>query len=324
MGDLRCVDGSVLSVVAVSCHDCAGRPYEITLNLARNSVPFAAVGQRCGHQLSRLAERLAAARIDPEQVTVWPDPDDRFPDPATELAGQFGDPRAGLVGSADQTGTDRLGGTPHLRAGRTRSPWPGRAGERADSPAGQAADFAGRQTDRPAGSQGSMTAGRLDAFLPGESEYFALRSRDRADLPGTGELRCVLRSNAVWAGECVGTGQQRSLPARHIVPGQRSWPSKHPPPGEGSWRLTRRALIEAWGANGVGVRAVLTSAELVAFLDTVLSEPDPAAAGQAARPGIQSSNSQSAEGRRAGASASTERQRGRMPDGIAGARLPAL
>lgn len=267
MGDLRCVDGSVLSVVAVNCHDCAGRPYEITLNLARNSVPFAAVGQRCGHQLSQLAERVAAARDDPEQASVWPDPDDRFPD-------------------------DR---------------------------AGPLADFAGPEPEPQAANPGSLTA-----FMPGESEYFALRSRDRADLPGTGELRCVLRSNAVWAGECVGTGQQRSLPARHIVPGQRSWPAKRPPPGEGRWRLTRRAVIEAWGAGGIGVRAVLTSAELVAFLDTVLSEPDHAAAAQAARSGTQSANSQSAGSRGAGASASAVRQRGRMPDGIAGARLPAI
>jgi hypothetical protein len=310
--------------VAVSCHDCAGRPYEITLNLARNSIPFAAVGQRCGHQLSRLAERVAAARVDPEQVTVWPDPDDRFPDPVAELAGQFADAGAGLTSAAGEGGSGWIAGSARLGADRADEPWPGHAGEPADHRTGQMADFAGHGTDRPAGSPGSITTGRLDGFLPGESQYFALRSRDRADLPGTGELRCVLRSNAVWAGECVGTGQQRSLPARHIVPGQRSWPSKHPPPGEGRWRLTRRAVIEAWGASGIGVRAVLTSAELVAFLDTVLSEPDSAAAGQAARPGIRSANSQSAESRRAGASASTERQRGRMPDGIAGARLPAL
>jgi hypothetical protein len=314
-------------------------------------VPFAAVGQRCGHQLSRLAERVAAARVDPEQVTVWPDPDDRFPDPVAELAGPLADPGAGLTGAAGEGGTggggtDRVAPSPRRGADRADEPWPGQAGEAADHRPGQAgeaadhrtgqaaeaadhrtgqmAEFAGHGADRPAGSPPSMTVGRLDGFLPGESEYFALRSRDRADLPGTGELRCVLRSNAVWAGECVGTGQQHSLPARHIVPGQRSWPSKHPPPGEGRWRLTRRAVIEAWGASGIGVRAVLTSAELVAFLDTVLSEPDSAAACQAARPGVQSANSQSAESRRAGASASTERQRGRMPDGIAGARLPAL
>src|SRR5580700_6399417 len=87
MGALRCVDGSVLSVEAVSCRDRAGRPYEITLNLARDSVPFAAVGQRCGYQLSELAERISAARADPEQAAAWPDPDDRFPAPDGEAAG---------------------------------------------------------------------------------------------------------------------------------------------------------------------------------------------------------------------------------------------
>jgi len=251
MGALRCVDGSVLSVQAVTCRDKAGQPYEITLNLARDSVPFAAVGQRCGYQLSQLAGRIAAARLDPEQAAAWPDPDDRFP---TACAG----PGAG--------------------------------------------------------------------YLPGEHEYFALRSRDRADLPGTGELRCVLRSSALWLGECMGTGPRQQQghapagqhsPAHHIsgqhIPGQaspgqhspgqhspgehgsgqhaqtlhlpgqhaagqhagqRAWPSRHPAAGHGTWRLTRRAVIEAWGADGTGVRAVLTSAELVAFLDTVLTEPE--------------------------------------------------
>src|SRR5580693_2281979 len=82
MGALRCVDGSVLSVEAVGCRDRIGQPYEITLNLARDSVPFAAVGQRCGHQLALLAERVSAARLDEDQAPAWPDPDDRFPSPA--------------------------------------------------------------------------------------------------------------------------------------------------------------------------------------------------------------------------------------------------
>src|SRR5262249_46105982 len=229
MGALRCVDGSVLSVQAVTCRDKAGQPYEITLKLARDSVPFAAVGQRCGYQLSQLAARISAARLDPEQAAAWPDPDDRFP---------------------------------------------------------------------------TTCAGPDTGYLPGDHEYFTLRSRDRADLPGTGELRCVLRSSALWLGECMGTGPQpghglpgqcmpgprvtgqqvlgQRIPGQHVpgqpapgqhVPGQRAWPSRHSAGGHGRWRLTRRAVIEAWGADGSGVRAVLTSAELVAFLDTVLTEP---------------------------------------------------
>ncbi len=252
---LRCVDGSVLSVHAVNCRDAVGRPYEITLRLARDCVPFAAVGQRCGYQFAELAERVSAARADPEQAAAWPDPDDRFP-------------------------------------GACGGPEPGR--------------------------------------LPGDHEYFTLRSRERSDLPGGGELRCVLRSTAVWLGECMGTGyhgepaahgqfphqgqhglaghhlaqhalagqhpaqhglpgqhqDQQGLPAPpagpHGVPGQRTWPARRPAGGAGRWHLTRRAFIEAWGDGGVGVRAVLTSAELVAFLDTVLTEPGSPEAADAA------------------------------------------
>jgi hypothetical protein len=238
MGVLRCVDGSVLCVQAVTCRDSAGQPYEITLRLARDSVPFAAVGQRCGYQFSELAERVSAARLDPDQAAAWPDPDDRFP-------GACGGPERGC--------------------------------------------------------------------LPGDHEYFTLRSRDRSDLPGTGELRCVLRSTAVWLGECMGTGYHAEPPGQvqhrhqgphgltgqrsgthnsgpqhggpghagpgqpsgpHAVPGQRIWPARRPAGGAGRWHVTRRAFIEAWGDGGVGVRAVLTSAELVAFLDTVLREPE--------------------------------------------------
>jgi hypothetical protein len=215
MGALRCVDGSVLSVQAVTCRDSAGQPYEITLRLARDSVPFAAVGQRCGYQFSELAARVSAARADPEQAAAWPDPDDRFP-------GAYDGPES--------------------------------------------------------------------ARLPGDHEYFTLRSRDRSDLPGTGELRCVLRSTAVWLGECMGigyhgepaTGVQHLHQAPRGSAGQRIRPARRPAGGPGRWHLTRRAFIEAWGDGGVGVRAVLTSAELVAFLDTVLTEPEsPQAAGAA-------------------------------------------
>src|SRR5258708_23040436 len=125
MRGLRCVDGSVLSVEAIECRDKVGQPYEITLRLARDSVPFAAVGQRCGYQLSQLAARVTQARVDPGLAAEWPDPDDRFP--------------------------------PH-----------------------------------PARS------------IPGDHEDFALRSRDRADPPGNGELRRALRSSAIWQGDCSG------------------------------------------------------------------------------------------------------------------------
>ncbi|MGO8957764.1 MAG: hypothetical protein ACLQFR_10390 [Streptosporangiaceae bacterium] len=260
MGALRCVDGSVLSVEAVDCRDRAGQPYEITLRLARDSVPFGAVGQRCGYQLSQLAQRISEARRDPGLAAEWPDPDDRFP-------------------------------------------------------------------SHPVAS------------MSGDHEYFALRSRDRADLPGTGELRCVLRSSAVWVGECAGTGlhaqaghrvlpDQRALPGQQGLPGQRAWPAMRPAGGHGRWRLTRRAVIEAWGTTGVGVRAVLTSAELVAFLDTVLSEPvDMSPAAQSAQGVVPAGDGlvgQSAGRQPGGETAPLWRQRGRVPDGIARSRLPAI
>jgi hypothetical protein len=214
MGELRCVDGSVLNVVAVACRDRMGRPYEVTLDLRRGPTPFATVGERCGFRLTQLAARVTAARQDPAQAAAWPDPDDRFPEPAP-----------------------------------------------------------------PSGREG---------FRPGEREYFSLRSRERDDPPGTGEFRCVLRDSAQWAG---------------------------------GWRLTRRAVIEAWGTDGIGLRAVLTSAELVTFLDTVLMEPVSAMVTGRTTAGA---NSTTAGSRLVTIGRSSWRQRGRVRDESARSRLPAL
>ena len=96
MGELRCVDGSLLGVAAIPCHDQAGRPYEVTLRLVLDRQPFAIVGQRCGHQLAALAAQVQAARDDPGQACLWPDPDDRFPVPADSGGCAESNP-AGLV-----------------------------------------------------------------------------------------------------------------------------------------------------------------------------------------------------------------------------------
>jgi predicted lipid-binding transport protein (Tim44 family) len=40
----------------------------------------------------------------------------------------------------------------------------------------------------------------------------------------------------------------------------------------GGWRIARRAVVEAWGAGGRGVRAVVTSAQLHRFLTEILDE----------------------------------------------------
>ncbi|GAA3233944.1 hypothetical protein GCM10020216_054630 [Nonomuraea helvata] len=77
-----------------------------------------------------------------------------------------------------------------------------------------------------------------------DSELFSFRYRTRAGLVGGGELRCQLRTIPVWQA------------------------------AKGQWRLTRRAYVEAWGSTGVGMRAVLTSAELARFVRGLVSEAE--------------------------------------------------
>src|ERR1700683_320421 len=55
MGELHCVDGSILTVTAVACNDRLGVPYEVTLDLTRGGEPFASVGERCGLRLTPTA-----------------------------------------------------------------------------------------------------------------------------------------------------------------------------------------------------------------------------------------------------------------------------
>lgn len=83
MPGLRCLDGSALAVVPVASLDRGGTPFEVTLELWRDGDAFGAVGERCGYFLAGLAARVAAARADGSpQAARWPEPDDRFPDPA--------------------------------------------------------------------------------------------------------------------------------------------------------------------------------------------------------------------------------------------------
>jgi hypothetical protein len=170
VGELRCVDGSLLGVAPLLCRDRGGAPFEITLELRRDGRPFGAVGERCGYFLATLAARLAAARTEGSpQARQWPDPDDRFPDAAARAT--------------------------------------------------------------PA------------AARPGERELFTFRRRDRGDVAGSGELRCSVRTSSTWV---IGR------------------------PG-GRWELARRAIVEAWGSTGSGIRAVLTSGQLAGFLADVLA-----------------------------------------------------
>jgi hypothetical protein len=96
----------------------------------------------------------------------------------------------------------------------------------------------------------------LGAHLPKERELFAFRCRDRGDLASTGELRCTLRTSCCWVAQGDG-------PAR----------------GGGQWRVGRRAVLEAWGASGRGVRAVFTSGELAGFLTELLRDAERVGAG---------------------------------------------
>ncbi|MEV4258000.1 hypothetical protein AB0J52_32970, partial [Spirillospora sp. NPDC049652] len=52
-----------------------------------------------------------------------------------------------------------------------------------------------------------------------------------------------------------------------------AWVGPHRSP-DGRWRLARRAVLEAWGAGGRGVRAVLTAGQLAEFLADLLAEAD--------------------------------------------------
>ncbi|WP_326825674.1 hypothetical protein OHA77_25570 [Streptosporangium sp. NBC_01639] len=88
-----------------------------------------------------------------------------------------------------------------------------------------------------------------DDRFPDEEELFAFRYRTRNGVVSGGELRCQLRTIPIWT------------PARRGAAGE--------------WRLTRRAFVEAWGGGGgVGLRAVLTSAELAAFVEALITEAE--------------------------------------------------
>ena len=105
-------------------------------------------------------------------------------------------------------------------------------------------DEADRFPDPPL--QAALDARGEHGLAPREPELFAFRHRERADMAGVGELRCTLRTSCTWLSSPDGHG--------------------------GEWRRVRRAVVEAWGANGNGVRAVLTSAELADFLVALVFE----------------------------------------------------
>lgn len=179
MAELRCVDGSVLSVLPVPCCGRDGVPYEVTLRLERDGQEVGAVGERCGFFVAQTAARLRAAGPD------------TFPVSGLE---------AGLRAWADDH-------------------------------------------DQDAGAAWSGFA----RYLPRDREVLAFHSRDPDDLSAAGELRVVLREERSW------------LPPREEG-------------GRGRWRLRCLAVVEVWDAGGRGVRSVLDSAGLLAFLEQLLAD----------------------------------------------------
>lgn len=103
--------------------------------------------------------------------------------------------------------------------------------------------------------------GSLAPHLWRERELFAFRRRDRGDGVGAGELRCTVRTFASWL---------VSRPA----PGTRGAREGGAAGVRGRWRLARRAVVEAWGVSGRGLRATLTSSQLARFLGDLLEEAE--------------------------------------------------
>lgn len=182
MAEVRCVDGSVLSVLPEPVLDRGGAPYEVTLRLLRDGAPFGEVGERCGFFVATTAARLRAARAgSPDGL------------PASGL-------EAGLRAWAVDQDID--------------------------------ADDAWRALQR---------------YLPRDRELFCFRARDPDDVRTAGELRVGLRDERSWEPPADGSGR-------------------------GRWLLRCRAVLEAWGGDGVGVRAVLDSAALLEVLEQLLDE----------------------------------------------------
>lgn len=85
---------------------------------------------------------------------------------------------------------------------------------------------------------------RFERYLPRDRELFAFLSRDPDDLRAAGELRVTLRTERTW-----------------VTDGDR-----------GRWKLRCLAVLDAWGAGGAGVRAVLSSAELLVLLEQLVQD----------------------------------------------------
>jgi hypothetical protein len=93
---------------------------------------------------------------------------------------------------------------------------------------------------RDVGEEPEATWGELQRYLPRDRELFCFRARDPDDLSTAGELRATLHVERQW----TDTG----------------------------WTLRPLAVVEAWGDNGQGVRALLESEQLLAFLESLVQD----------------------------------------------------
>lgn len=174
MATVTCLDSSVLTVLPEPVRDRDGVPYEVTLCLSRDGVPFGEVGERCGYFLASTAARLRAARREGQEF------------PPSSLEG-------GLRAWAVDSDVDP-----------------------------------------------DATWDVLQRYLPRDRDLFSFRARDPDDLTSVGELRATLQLAMHWTAR--------------------------------GWRLRHRAVIEAWGTRGQGVRAILDSDQLLAFLEELVQD----------------------------------------------------
>ena len=86
----------------------------------------------------------------------------------------------------------------------------------------------------------------LRRLLPRDRELLCLRARDPDDGDPSGELRLWVREDRTWHDGRDGA--------------------------RGRWSVRARAVVDAWGSAGTGVRAVLDGPALLRLLDGLLGE----------------------------------------------------
>jgi hypothetical protein len=86
----------------------------------------------------------------------------------------------------------------------------------------------------------------LRRLLPRDRELLCLRARDPDDGDPSGELRLWVREDRTWHDGRDGA--------------------------RGRWSLQARAVLDAWGSEGIGVRALLDGPALLRLLDSLVSE----------------------------------------------------